>query len=196
MKTLFTTAFASLLLLSSCASDANKKKDTASTPPPRKSLSERLNEKNGFKQDSEGNWKVESDRRSPYENQGATYDAKKSYKKTDYKTGDFLKKSWSGNKTYDRKSYAGNTDGSRFQKASALQGEKAPEASNQAKIPGAYKTETYATNAANETRSKAITKGSSAAIDSKQKTFQQPEIIDWKAQRSLSLEQSKGILGN
>jgi hypothetical protein len=187
-------ALVSTLLLFACASDTQKKKDVASTPP-RKPLSERINEKNGFKQDSEGNWKIENDRRSPYENQGATYDAKKNYKKSDYKTGDFTKKSWWGNKEYDRQTYAGNTDGSRFQKSSSLQGEKAPEAKDKARIPGPYQTDTYATNSAREAGNDPIKKGSSDAIESRRKVFKQPDIIDWKEQRSLSLEQSKGILG-
>lgn len=194
MKTHHSIILVSTFLLFSCASDTHKKEEVASTPS-RKPLSERINEKNGFKQDSEGNWKIENDRRSPYENQGATYDAKKSYKKSDYKTDDFTKKSWWGNKEYDRQTYAGSTDGSRFQKSSSLQGEKAPEAKDKARIPGPYQTENYATNSAREAGNNPITKGSSDAVESRRKAFKQPDIIDWKEQRSLSLEQSKGILG-
>lgn len=188
------TVLVPVLLLLSCASDASKKEEVASTPA-RKPLSERINEKNGFKQDSEGNWKIENDRRSPYESQGSTYDAKKSYKKSDYKTGDFTKQSWWGNKEYDRQTYGGNTDGSRFQQTSSLQGEKAPEAKDQARIAGPYQTDTYATNSAREAGNDPIKKGSSDAIESRRKTFKQPDIIDWREQRPLSLEQSKGILG-
>ncbi len=194
MKTYHFTMLIPALLLLSCASDASKKEEAASTPA-RKPLSERINEKNGFKQDSEGNWKIENDRRSPYESQGSTYDAKKSYKKSEYKTGNFAKQSWWGNKEYDRQTYSGNTDGSRFQQSSSLQGKKAPEAKNKARISGPYQTETYATNAAREAENDPIKKGSSDAIESRRKTFKQPDIIDWKEQRSLSLEQSKGILG-
>jgi hypothetical protein len=193
--TLRAAAFLPLLLLVSCASDsAAKKKEPASTPP-RKSLSERMNEKNGYKQDANGNWVANNDRRSPYEGKGSTYDAKKSFKTNDYKTGDFAKKSWWGNKEYDRQSYKGNTDGSRFQKSSALQGETAPEAGDAAKIPGPYQTDTYATGAAREAGNKTIDKPSNDIVNSRQKVFKQPEIIDWKEQRKLSLDQSKGILG-
>lgn len=154
-----------------------------------------MNEKNGYKQDSEGNWKVESDRRSPYESQGSTYDAKKSFKKTDYKAGDFTKKSWWGNKEYDRQNYAGNTDGSRFQQSSSLQSEKAAESKEKANIAGPYQTENYATNSAQEAGNGPITKGTNDAIETRRKAFKQPDIIDWREQRSLSIEQSKGILG-
>lgn len=191
MKPRHFTLLLSLFLLASCASD----KKQAPATEPRKTLSERMNEKNGYKQDADGNWVPQNDRRSPYESAGATYDSKKSFQKKDYKAGEYAKKSWWGNKEYDRQAYSGNTDGSRFQKSSALQGESAPEAGDKARIPGTYKTDEFATNAAREAGNKPITKTSNAAIDSRQKVFQQPEIVDWKEQRSLSIEQSKGILG-
>lgn len=184
------TVLLPLLFLASCAAD---KKETAT--PPRKSLTERMSENNGYKQDAEGNWKPQTDRRSPYENKGATYDSKKSFQKKDYKAGDYAKKSWWGNKEYGRKAYTGNTDGSRFQKSSALQGQNAREADDKARIRGAYKTGDYATGTAREAGNKAIDKPSNAIVESRQKVFQAPEIIDWKEQRNLSLDQSKGILG-
>ncbi|MGL4400138.1 MAG: hypothetical protein ACRCXD_09745 [Luteolibacter sp.] len=191
MKISCFTAILSVLLLASCASS---KKETAATPE-RRTLSERMNENNGYKQDAEGNWVPQNDKRSPYESKGSTYDSKKAFQKTDYKTGDFAKKSWWGNKDYDRKSYSGNTDGSRFQKSSALQGETAPEAGDAARIPGAYTTDSYVTNAAREAGNKPIERTSNSIVESREKSFQQPEIIDWREQRNLSLDQSKGILG-
>lgn len=194
MRTRFRILFLPLLLLASCAPDSASQKKQAATPQ-LKPLSQRINEKNGYTQDPDGNWVPQNDKRSPYESKGSTYDSRKAFQKKDYKTGDFAKKSWWGNKDYDRKSYSGNTDGSRFQKSSALQGETAPEAGDAAKIPGAYQTDSYATNAAREAASKPIDRPSNSIVESREKAFQQPEIIDWREQRSLSLDQSKGILG-
>lgn len=191
MKIQHVAALLPLFLLASCAPD--KKASTAT--PPRRSLTERMSENNGYKQDSEGNWKPQTDRRSPYENKGATYDSKKSFQKKNYKAGDYAKKSWWGNKEYDRQSYTGNTDGSRFQKSSALQEQNAREAGSNARIPGPYQTDNYATNSAREAANKPIDRPSNAIVESRQKVFQPPEIIDWREQRSLSLDQSKGILG-
>lgn len=193
MKTLSLAVLLPMLVLASCASDP--KPDPAAAAPVRKPLSERINEKNGYKQDADGNWKVESDRRSPYEGKGATYDSKKSFQKKDYRTGDFAKKSWWGNKQVERQVYAGDTDGSRFQKPSALQGQNAREGDDLAKIPDPYQTDSYATSAARETRAGAIDRPADAAIESRRKKFKQPEIVDWREQRSLSLDQSRGILG-
>jgi hypothetical protein len=192
VKILRTITPLAAILLASCASDS-KPQAAAASPP--KSLSQRLNESGGYKQDSEGNWKPTNDKRSSFESQGETYDSRKGYQKQTYKTGDYTKKSWWGNKEYDRKSYTGNTDGSRFQSTSNLQGKGAREANTNARIPGNYQTDNYQTNAARESGSSAIAKPSNDLTDNRQKVFQPPEIIDWREQRSLSMEQSKGILG-
>lgn len=194
MKTLCILAFLPILL-ASCASDPASKKSAASSAPSRKTMSERMSEDGGYKQDSEGNWKAQSDKRSPFESQGETSYAKKDFKKQEYKAGDFDKKSWWGNKEYDRQAYGGNTDGSRFQKASAQQGKSARETNNAVDIPDSYKTGNYATTAAREAGASGIKKTSNDLIDNRQKVFEQPEVLGWREQRAMSMEQSKGILG-
>ena len=159
-------------------------------------MNQRMTESNGYKQDAKGNWVPQNDRRSEFESQSDSNYAKKDYKKTDYKTGDYAKKSWWGNKDYAAKPYAGNTDGSRFQTKSKLQGQGAREAGTNAKIPDNYKTGDYATGAANEAGATPIKKGSNDQIENRQETFQQPEIIDWREQRKLTMDESKGILGH
>ncbi len=191
MKTPHLILVLPLLLLASCGSDSS----TESPAPARKTMSERMNENNGYKQDSEGNWKPQNDRRSPYENRGETHDAKKDFKKQAYQTGDYAKKSWWGNKDYGRQAYGGNTDGSRFQKSSALQGKGASEGGTSANIPGNYQTNAYGTGIAREAGGRQIKKGSNTEIENRRGSYEQPEIIDWREQRSLSMDQSKGILG-
>jgi hypothetical protein len=194
MKTLRLIALLPLLL-ASCASDTDKK--AAATPAPsHKSLNQRMTESNGYKQDARGNWVPQNDRRSEFESQGESNYAKKDYKKQAYKTGDYATKSWWGNKDYGSKKYAGNTDGSRFQTSSNLQGKGAREAGTNAKIPDNYKTGDYATGAAHEAGATPIKKGSNDQIENTRQTFQQPEIVDWREQRKLTMDQSKGILGH
>jgi hypothetical protein len=182
------------VLSASCASDSGARKSSTSAPT-LKPLSQRLEEQNGYAKDAKGNWVPRNDKRSSFENQGEAAYFKKDFKKKDYKTGDYAKKSWWGNKQYDRRSYAGKTDGSRFEKASALQGQGAREAGSAADVPGAYQTDNYATNSARETTSSAIAKPSNDGIENRRGVFQPPEIIDWREQRSLSVDQSRGILG-
>ena len=191
MKTLRLIALLPLLLVS-CASDKGK---TTTEAPVRKTLDERMTEKNGYQQDSSGNWVPQKDKRSSFESKGESNYAKKDYQKQEYKTGDYAKKSWWGNKDYGSKKYAGNTDGSRFQTRSKLQGKGAREASTQAKLHDPYQTGDYATCAAREAGTAPIKKGSNDQIENRRQTFQPPEIIDWREQRSLTMDQSKGILG-
>lgn len=196
MKNFHLLLLSPVLLLAACTADSKPEQSPVATESPHKKLSERMTESNGYKQDADGNWKPHVDRRSPYENKGQDPNFQKNFKKQDYKTGDYAKKSWWGNKPYEPKSYAGNTDGSRFQKSSDLQGKTAPDTSTTAKIPDPYKTGSYSTSAAHEAGAAPIKKSSNAAIDNRQKVFQQPEIIDWREQRTLSMDQSKGLLGH
>ncbi len=178
------------ILSASCSSDES----TAPTPT-HKPLSQRLEEKHGYAKDAEGNWVPRSDKRSSFENQGEAAYFQKEFNKQDFKTGDYAKKSWWGNKDYGRKPYTGNTDASKFETSSTLQGQGAREAGDTAKIPGTYQTENYATSAASESNNSPINKPSNTGIENNRESFQQPEIIDWREQRSLSVDQSRGILG-
>ena len=195
MKTARSILWFLLLLPVSCATKSADKAPGDSQSTTLKPLSQRLEESNGFKQDADGNWIPKNDKRSSYESAGRPSQFNKEYQKKAYKTGEYAKKSWWGNKEYGHKEYAGNTDGSRFQKTSRLDGKGAREAGNQADIPDAYETGTYATNAAREMGNNPISRPSDAETDIRRRVYTPPEVIDWKEQRALSLEQSRGILG-
>jgi len=195
------------LLLASCAKDADKKGSPAaeaSGSSDTRTSEERFNDwaggmskDNGYVKDANGNLVPKSNKRSQFESKGQSPNfAGKDFKKKEYNAGDYSKKSFWGNKEYDRKAYGGNTDGSRFQQASRHDGQGAREAGNAADVPDAYNTANYDTNSAREAGGSPVAKPSNAAIDNRQKVFQQPEIIGWEEQRKLSLDQSKGILGN
>ncbi|MEN9534844.1 MAG: hypothetical protein RIR37_117 [Verrucomicrobiota bacterium] len=182
---------AMLLITASCST----KTSTVQTESTHKPFSQRLNEQGGYSQDSEGNWKIKGNKRSSFESQGASPYFKGEYQKEGYKTGEYATKSWWGNKDYGRKNYDGNTDGSRFMTSSALDGKKAGEADTAAKIPGNYQTNDFATGAANEAGTQSVSKPTDTETDVRRRVFQQPDIIDWREQRQLSVEQSKGLLG-
>ena len=181
-----------ILFLASCASEKS-----ATTAPPRKNMMERMNENNGYKQNAEGEWSAQSGKRSEFESKGESTYFQKDFKKQEYKTGDYARKSWWGGKEYDRKSFAGNTDGSRFAKNSDLGSKGAREAGATMDTPGSYETGSYDTSTARETNTGGIARPSNAQdrVSQKQKQFTQPRIVDWREQRSLSIGESKGILG-
>lgn len=182
------------LIAASCASDSGSGSSPAPEPP--KPLSQRLNDSNGYQQDANGNWVPKIDKRSSFESQGESHNFKGEYKGKTYKAGEYAKKSWWGNKDYGSQSYAGDTDGSRFQKKSRLDGQSSRETTGDAaKISGPYQTGNYATSAAREAGSSRLAKPSDVETDSRRRVYPQPEIIDWQQQRSITLDQSKGILG-
>ena len=182
-------------LLVSCGHDssATKAPATVAAPP---TLSQRLEAKNGYKQDAAGNWVPLNNQRSSFETKGTSPYFQGPYAKKTYQTNQYATKSWWGNKDYGRKQYSGNTDGSRFQKSSSLNGQSARETGTAATLHAPYQTGSYATKTAREASAGAIAKPSDAATDARRKVFVPPEIIDWKQQRSLSVEQSKGLLGH
>jgi hypothetical protein len=186
------------LLAVSCASDSGAEKKTQANFKP---FSQRLAEdqqmrgKDTFKADSSGNFLPQQDKRSSFESKNPSGYYQGEYGKKAYKTGEYAKKSWWGNKQYGREQYAGNTDGSRFQKDSRFGGKGARESGSAAKLPGAYQTDNYATSAAREADNERLSKPSNAEIENRREGFQQPEIIGWQEQRKLSMDQSRGILG-
>ena len=180
--------------LVACAPDSTADKPVA--PSGHKTLSQRMEQKNGYKQDAKGNWVPQSDQRSSFESKGKSPYFQGEYQKKTYQTDTYSKKSWWGSKDYGRQKYAGNTDGGRFQKSSDFTRQGARETGTNADLPPSYQTSDYATHAARETTHSGIQKKSDTQTDIRRRVYQAPEIIDWKEQRTLSLEQSKGLLGH
>jgi hypothetical protein len=181
----------------SCAPDSGAGKTAdSSTPPAHQTLSQRMEQKNGYQQDANGNWTAQSGQRSSFETKGKSAYFEGKYQTKTYQAPDYATKSWWGNKSYDPQKYAGNTDASRLKTDSGLSGKGAREAGTAADIHAPYQTGTYATGAARETGHDAVSKPSDTQTDIRRRVFKQPDIIDWREQRSLSLEQSRGILGH
>lgn len=177
----------------SCASDSNQ--ESSPSTPAIKPLSQRINEKNGYTMDANGKWQTQTDKRSSFESKGPSNYFKGEYAKKDYKTTNYSKKSWWGNKDYQTKPYADSTDGSRFQKTSRLDGQNARDAGKSAGLNNVYQTNDYATDSAREQDTEKIKKFSNTETDIRRRVFPTPDVIDWKEQRTLSIGQSKEILG-
>jgi hypothetical protein len=187
-----TPALLAAMLAASCAPEPS---GTATSEQTYKPLSQRLSENNGYTQDASGNWVPRTNKRSSFETTGASPYFKGSIDKDTYQTADYPKETWQGTKSRERQSYAGNTDGSRFKSNSGWGGMTARESGDAASLPAPYQTTTRATLAARESSRQRIAKPEDAETGIRRSVFQQPEIIDWPQQRSLSLEQSRGILG-
>jgi hypothetical protein len=180
------------ILLASCASDSDSGTGTSTANAGYKPMSQRLNESNGYKVDSDGNWVPKSNKRSSYDGSGTPGGMKGNVGKKAYQAGKLQQKSWWGNKNYGQKQFGGNTTNTTFNKSSSLGNKGAREAGASPKTSQTYGTGTFASRAAGEGGGKNLP---TQRFHNEGKRHQQPEIIDWKEQRSLSLEQSKGILG-
>jgi hypothetical protein len=186
--------FAGILSISMVAC-AGIDSDSSRPQAERKSFSERLNESGGYKQNEDGAWVPKSDKRSSYDSQGDSPYFKGNVDKKAYKTGDYAKKSWWGSKDYAKKSYEGNTDGSRFQKSAQQDGMLSRNDGQQARLADPFKTNTLDNKSARESTHTAIDRPTDAATDIQRKTYKAPSVIDWRSQRNMSMEQSRGILG-
>lgn len=161
-----------------------------------KGLQERLSEGGGFKQDESGQWVPRSDKRSSFESQGDSPYFKGNVEKKKYSTGEYAtKKSWWGGKEYGTKGY-GDTGASRFQGAKARQdGMTANDEGKSARESGTFKTNTLDGKTARESGASPIARPLDAAVQSRRGVYKAPSVIGWQEQRSMSMEQSKGILG-
>lgn len=158
-------------------------------------MSQRLSESGGYKQDTEGNWVPKSDKRSQFDRNRDSAYFKGKVEKEQYRTGDYKKKEWRGGKIFERKRYAGNTDGSRFQTKARQDGQRLREAGKTARLPDPYKTSTLDHQLARESSAGGITKGANARIEQARATYKAPAVIDWKEQRGMSINESRGLLG-
>lgn len=191
MKVSLSTAFCAAL--ASCAGD--KVDPSKPAVAERSGLSERLSQSGGYKQNESGEWVPKSDKRSAYDRQRDSPYFKGKVEKESYKTGEYAKKSWWGNKDYGKKSYTGNTDGSRFQTKARQDGQVARDDGRAARATNPFKTNTLARETARETRNAAIDRPVNAAVESRRNTYKAPSVIDWREQRSMSVDRSRGILG-
>lgn len=182
------------VLAASCASD--KQPETAAESGSRP-LSQRLNEGGGYMVDSEGNWVPRDNRRSSFESQGASPYFKGASRDQDnrYNAGEFTRKSWWGNKDFGRQSFQGETDGSRLRRNSRHDGQGTPETAASARTPDPYQAGGFATGDAREGAAGDLDRPSDTRTDTRRRVFREPDVIDWREQRSLTLEQSRGILG-
>lgn len=149
----------------------------------------------GFTKDADGNFLPTSKKRSSFEMNRDSPHFKGDYAKKNFKTNDYSKKSWWGDTKYESKKYEGNTDGSRFQASSRFQDAGAREANTSARLPGTYRTEQYGTGAAREAGSSRLGKPSDAETDVRRRVFTPPAVVDWREQRSMSMGETKSILG-
>jgi hypothetical protein len=183
-------------LLSACAGDKGESSTTTVTRSSGDPLLERYAGNFRYEKSEDGSQRVVSNARSRFEGKQADNVAAE-YGTKEYRgTKAYTKKPWWGSKDYGTKSYEGPTDGSRFQKESALAGKGAPEAGAVAPAAGkSYRTGSYRTGAAREAGTRRLEHPQDALTENRRELGESPKIVGWEAQRKLQMGEVKGMLG-
>ena len=181
------------LLVIGCAEE--KVDHSRPTRKDKKTLSQRLSENQGYTQDSDGNWSPTSDKRSSYVCKRSSPFGQDEVKKKAYSAESYAKKSWWGSKSYETSKYQGDTDGSRFQTEARQAGKVALQDGQRSSLRNSFETNTLESKAARETNASNVLRPRNDYTESQRRTYKAPSVIDWREQRDLSIEESKGILG-
>lgn len=182
-------------LLSQCADKADNSQAAAEASKPR-SMNERFNArgKEGYYQDSEGNWKIKEDKRSSFESVGRSPLGNREYSGKAYNPGTVEKQSWWGNTRYQKQAYLGNTSADQYHTTANDAGKRANETGSRSIFSRKSVTTRNIdrTNATESGRTNAM-QATDAARET-ERAYAQPDIIDWKEQRSLQLKDTKSWL--
>lgn len=101
-----------------------------------------------------------------------------------------------GSKEYAAQVYDGNLDGSRHQTAARMADKGAREGTLISREGGrVYQAPSVSRTVAREDSGGEIRRTSDAETDARRRVFPQPVIEDWRPQRALTVEDTKGMLG-
>ena len=158
-------------------------------------LSQRLNEEQGYVRDANGNWVPRNNRRSQFENRTASgTDRRNDYATKRYSAREYQTAEWTRTRSDTPKPYSGDTDGSAFQTTAAAQGQTFRESSARARTPGQYQTSDYLTGASREDSARRHDRPADARVENRRQSPIEPEIIDWRQQRDLGIDQTRSML--
>lgn len=191
------TILAACALLASCStgSDSGGNLSAAESGGGLAPLSQRLNEQQGYVQDSTGQWIPRNNRRSQFENLTASgANRSNAYSTQQFNAGNFQTAEWTQGQSNAPSSYTGDTDGSAFHTTAAAQGQTHRESSTRARTPGPYETPAYGTSASREDGARRHDRPTDAQSANRRESYVQPEIIDWRQQRELGVDQTRSML--
>lgn len=180
-----------LLGMTSCGLKQDEPLDERRAPL---TFSERLNERNGYKQDASGNWVPLNDKRSSFESQGRSPYFSGTQDKKAFDAASYDKKRYE-REGYATKSFYHGKDGNRFSKPSSLSQTAARESAQSHQGISAYQTKPIDRTSASESGRDSIDKPTDYQTEKRRDVYIPPEVIDYKQQREMTVDESKGILG-
>ncbi|HEX5789997.1 MAG TPA: hypothetical protein VFY13_02540 [Luteolibacter sp.] len=189
MKTHLTrlSAAALLVLAASCAPEPKFAEEPG--------LSQRIDMDYGYMVDDKGNWRPKVDKRSSFERQGDSQFTHKTLSTPTLEKKSAITKSWDGSKTLDLPEFA-KKDASVYGSGNSHENGKGSRYTGMASnVTGDIKHRQFGTKSARETDVADVEKKVDAATQNRREGFVQPEIIDYRQQRDLSVKDSKDMLG-
>lgn len=182
-------------LLTQCADKADNSQAAAEASKPR-SMNERFNArgKEGYYQDGEGNWKIKDDKRSSFESVGRSSYGNQQYSGKAYNPASVEKQSWWGNTRYQKQAYLGNTSADQYRTTANDAGKSANEAGSRSIFSRKSVTTQKVDRTSAIENGRTNTMQSTDAARETQRDYAQPDIIDWKEQRSIQLKDTKSWL--
>ncbi len=180
------------LALVSCGSSGSSDL-IASTAQGAPSMEERI--KGGYTvgEDEQGNPRMQSDRRSQFENRSASGTGGQIAGKN-YNTKEFSRSRWSGHRDYGAKRYNGEGSTKGYEKSPVFIQKNAHLANNSRFSQKGYNTSQYATSASREQGGSYRT-GSNAYTDSRRNKRPKAPITTFQQEQQLTIEDTKKILG-
>jgi len=181
-------------LLASCGAGGGDG-GTANSSTTLAPLSQRLNQEQGYVRDSEGNWLPRSDRRSQYEQRTASgVNQRKDFNTRRFGANQYQTAEWTRRQSAPPQAYTGETDGSGFQITAAAQDQTARQSGSRARIPDQYQTDNFGAGDSRENNARRHDRPSDDQTENRRDKFTPPEIIDWRQQRDMSVDQSRSML--
>lgn len=140
--------------------------------------------------------RMKSDTRSQYESRAASADGR-GFRGKSFSTESYQKKRWGGDMEYNKKSFAGNTDGSRFKYSPAFVQQQARAQGKMASASGKnYRSQgEYATKSSRFNDSQRIARGGSAYVENQNVVDQELKVINYEDYGKLNVQQTNSLLG-
>lgn len=183
-----------VVFLAACANDAQQT-TSAGGAAEFVPFSQRLNQEQGYKQDAEGNWVPRSDRRSTYDERKEARVKRRNFQNNQrYQTHSYQTAEWTRNRSEKPKPYAGPTDGSEFQISAAADGQVARQSGVDSGLARGYDTRNYRTGNAREDQGRRMPKKPDTQTEKRRDNLPPVDVIDWREQRKMTIEQSRSLL--
>lgn len=146
--------------------------------------------------DEDGNPVMKSDLRSSLEGRRNQMVSDRDFSGKDYNTKSYAKKRWAGNTHFRTKNYEGKTDASHYKMEPWFVQKQAAVAGERSRAEGkSYKVEGYEKSTAREQGAARLERTSDAETDVRRRVYKEPDIIDWKEQQGLSVQDTNRMLG-